>query len=174
MPLHSCFQPASLTHPPLAPTGEIREMPQWVNASLFLALWAVLVKKLNILMAAICDMALEVVVFCGHVLFQFLCNLQQYCDSAYNKINNHQQKEFINITKMNYIGGKNRREREGDKHTRMHAHTHQSHIRAIRLKKSFWKEKGFQGRFKKDDRGRKSDRNWELVPDNWSLVKERA
>ena len=21
--------------------------------------------------------------FCGHVLFQFLCNLQQYCNSAY-------------------------------------------------------------------------------------------
>ena len=40
----------------------------------------------------------------GHVLFQFLCNLQQYCDSAYNKLNSHQQKEFINTTKMNYIG----------------------------------------------------------------------
>ena len=39
---------------------------------------------------------------CGHVLFQFLCNLQQYCD----KLNSHQQKEFINITKTNYIGGK--------------------------------------------------------------------
>ena len=41
--------------------------------------------------------------FFGHVLFQFLCNLQQYCDSAYNKLNRLQQKEFINITKMNYI-----------------------------------------------------------------------
>ena len=40
----------------------------------------------------------------GHVLFQFLCNLQQYCDSAYNKVNSRQQKEFINITNMNYIG----------------------------------------------------------------------
>ena len=48
----------------------------------------------------------------GHVLFHFLCNLQQYCDSAYNKLNSHQQKEFINITKINYIVGKNRRERE--------------------------------------------------------------
>ena len=36
----------------------------------------------------------------------FCANLQQYCDSAYNKLNSHQQKEFINITKMNYIGGK--------------------------------------------------------------------
>ena len=53
--------------------------------------------------------------FCGHVLFQFLSNLQQYCDSAYNKLNSHQQEEFINITKLNYIGGGgggNRRERE--------------------------------------------------------------
>ena len=41
--------------------------------------------------------------FFGHVLFQFLCNLQQYCNSAYNKLNSLQQKEFINITKMNYI-----------------------------------------------------------------------
>ena len=41
--------------------------------------------------------------FFGHVLFQFLCNLQQYCNSAYNKLNSLQKKEFINITKMNYI-----------------------------------------------------------------------
>ena len=27
--------------------------------------------------------------FSLHVLFQFLCNLQQYCDSAYNKLNSH-------------------------------------------------------------------------------------
>ena len=73
----------------------------------------------------------------GHVLFQFLCNLQQYCNSAYNKLNSLQQKEFINITKMNYIWRrKKREEREGDKHTcthactrarthaRTHAHTH--------------------------------------------------
>ena len=56
----------------------------------------------------------------GHVLLQFLCNLQQYCDSAYNKLNSHQQKEFINITKMNCIG-KNRRER--GRQTRRHACT---------------------------------------------------
>ena len=41
--------------------------------------------------------------FSGHVLFHFLCNLQQYCDSAYNKLNSLQQKEFIDLTKMNYI-----------------------------------------------------------------------
>ncbi len=38
--------------------GEIREMPQWVNASLFLALWAFFGKNRDIFMAAICDMAL--------------------------------------------------------------------------------------------------------------------
>ena len=63
--------------------------------------------------------------FCGHVLFQFLCKLQQYCDTAYNKLNSHQQKEFINITKMNYIGGKiGERERETNTHAHMHARTH--------------------------------------------------
>ena len=61
--------------------------------------------------------------FFGHVLFQFLCNLQQYCDNAYNKLNSHQQKEFINITKMNYIGEQTG-EREGNKHTGMHSCTH--------------------------------------------------
>ena len=43
--------------------------------------------------------------FC-HVLFQFLCNLQQYCDSAYNKLNSLQQKEFINIKKWTIFGKK--------------------------------------------------------------------
>ena len=38
--------------------GEIREMPQWVNASLFLALWAFFCNNCDIFMAAICDMAL--------------------------------------------------------------------------------------------------------------------
>ena len=33
---------------------------------------------------------------------------------------------------------------------------------------------GFWGRFTRTDRGRMSDRNSELVPDNWSLVRERA
>ena len=37
---------------------KIREMPQWVNASLFLALWAFFGKNRAIFMAAICDMAL--------------------------------------------------------------------------------------------------------------------
>ena len=38
--------------------GEIREMPQWVNASLFLALWSFFCKNRNIFMATICGMAL--------------------------------------------------------------------------------------------------------------------
>ena len=74
--------------------------------------------------------------FFGHVLFQFLCNLQQYCDSAYNKLNSHQQKEFINITKMNYIGEQTG-EREGNKHTGMHACTHahtHTHTHNFKLK----------------------------------------
>ena len=63
--------------------------------------------------------------FLGHILFQFLCNLQQYCDSSYNKLNILQQKEFIDITKMNYIWRrKKEEEREGDKHTCTHALTH--------------------------------------------------
>ena len=37
--------------------GEIREMPQWVNVSLFLALWAFFGKNRDIFMASICDMA---------------------------------------------------------------------------------------------------------------------
>ena len=52
-----------------------------------------------------------------------MCNLQQYCDSAYNKLNSLQQKEFIDITKMNYIW-KKKKDREGDKHTCTHALTH--------------------------------------------------
>ena len=38
--------------------GEIREMPQWVNTSLFLALWAFFGKNRDIFMATFCDMAL--------------------------------------------------------------------------------------------------------------------
>ena len=60
--------------------------------------------------------------FC-HVLFQFLCNLQQYCNSAYNKLNSLQQKEFINITKMNYIWKKNFKKTPCT-HACTHAHTH--------------------------------------------------
>ena len=64
--------------------------------------------------------------FFGHVLFQFLCNLQQYCNSAYNKLNSLQQKEFINITKMNYIWGKKqKREKETNTHALMHARAHE-------------------------------------------------
>ena len=32
----------------------------------------------------------------------------------------------------------------------------------------------FQGRVKTTDKGRTADRNRELVPDNWSLARERA
>ena len=62
-------------------------------------------------------------------------------------------------------------------HTHTHTHTQQSHIRAIRamiLKKRFLKRERFSRTFKGADRGRMADRNRELVPDNWSLVGERA
>ena len=36
------------------------------------------------------------------------------------------------------------------------------------------KEKGFQGSFKRTDKGRTTDRYRELVPGNWILVRERA
>ena len=60
--------------------------------------------------------------------------------------------------------------------THKHTHTHQSQIRAIRTMslKTRFSKRGFQGRFKRADRGRMADRNRELVPDNWSLVRERA
>ena len=58
--------------------------------------------------------------------------------------------------------------------THTHIHT-SSHISGQwDWRKGFWKEKGFQGRFNRADRGRLADRNRELVPDNWSLVTERA
>ena len=38
--------------------GEIREMPQLVNASLFLVLWAFFCKNCDSFMAVICDMAM--------------------------------------------------------------------------------------------------------------------
>ena len=38
--------------------GEIREMPQWVNAPLILVLWAFFGKIRDIFMADICDMAM--------------------------------------------------------------------------------------------------------------------
>ena len=40
-------------------------------------------------------------------------------------------------------------------------------------RKGFWKEKGFHGRFKRTYRGHMTDRNRELVPHSWSLVRER-
>ena len=36
------------------------------------------------------------------------------------------------------------------------------------------RKKGFQGRFKRNDRGRMTDINRELVADNWSLARERS
>ena len=53
-------------------------------------------------------------------------------------------------------------------HTHTLTHTHTC-IRTQDWRKGFWKEKGFPGRFKRTDRGRMTDRNWELVPDRWSL-----
>jgi len=61
------------------------------------------------------------------VLFQFLCNVQQCCDSDYNKLNSHKQKEFINITKLRCIGGWGGwggiEETERETHTHTHTHT---------------------------------------------------
>ena len=42
------------------------------------------------------------------------------------------------------------------------------------LKVVVFKEKDFQGRLKELTEVEMTDRNMELVPDNWSLVKERA
>ena len=53
----------------------------------------------------------------------------------------------------------------------MNTHT-QLYTRSMRLRKGFFKEKGFHGRSKRTDRGRNTERNRELVPDNWSLVRE--
>ena len=46
----------------------------------------------------------------------------------------------------------------------------------MELKKRVLKRKGFQGRFKRSDRGSMMDRNKELVPNSWTLVaiRERA
>ena len=48
--------------------GEIREMPQWVNASLFLELCAFGGKNRDIFMAAICDMAMGRLADCRYFL----------------------------------------------------------------------------------------------------------
>ena len=47
---------------------EIREMPHWVNASLFLVLWAFFGKNCDIFMAAICDMAMGKLADCKYFL----------------------------------------------------------------------------------------------------------
>ena len=61
-------------------------------------------------------------------------------------------------------------------HARTHAHTHthtpvayQGNQGNETEEKFFLKEKGFQGRFKRADRSRMTDRNRELDPDNWRL-----
>ena len=66
----------------------------------------------------------------------------------------------------------------------MHAHTRTQKERGTyqgngtggkkREKKGFRKETGFRGRLERTDRGRMTDRNRELVPDSWSLVRERG
>ena len=61
-------------------------------------------------------------------------------------------------------------------HTHTHTHTHiHCHISGQwDWRKGFWKEKGFYGRFKSNDRGRMTDRNNTLIPDGWSLETEGA
>ena len=61
-------------------------------------------------------------------------------------------------------------------HTDKHTHTHTQSCVSGQWNwgNIFSLEKGFQGRFKRDDRGRMADRNRELVPDSWSRVKERV
>ena len=62
-------------------------------------------------------------------------------------------------------------------HTHTHTHTHK-HTHIVIYQGNGTEEKvlkiGFQGRFKRTDRGRMMVRNRQLVPDNWSLVRERA
>ena len=42
-------------------------------------------------------------IYFGSCFIPVFVQLKQYCNSVYNKLNSLQQKEFINITKMNYI-----------------------------------------------------------------------
>ena len=61
-------------------------------------------------------------------------------------------------------------------HTRTHRERERERERrgnGTEKKLLFFKEKGLQGRFKGTDTGRMTDRNRELVPNNWSLVRER-
>ena len=58
--------------------------------------------------------------------------------------------------------------------THTHTHTHSVIYQGNGIEvKVLGKEKVFQGRFKRTDRGRITDRNRELVPDNLTLERER-
>ena len=59
-------------------------------------------------------------------------------------------------------------------HTHTHTMTHTSTSGQGDWRKSFPKEKGFQGRFEGPDRGWVTVRSGEFVPCCWSLVRERA
>ena len=57
-------------------------------------------------------------------------------------------------------------------HTRMH--TYRVVYQGNKTEENVFERKGFEGRFERTDSGRMADRNRELVPSNWSLVRERA
>ena len=58
---------------------------------------------------------------------------------------------------------------------RAHTYTHTpAAYQGNGTEEKVFKKKGFQGRFKRADRGRVADRKRKLVPDNWSLVRERT
>ena len=61
----------------------------------------------------------------------YLCNLQQYCDSAYNKLNSLEQKEFNghNKNELYLEKKKKKREKETNTHALTHARAHE-HTRA--------------------------------------------
>ena len=73
-------------------------------------------------------------------LFQFLCNLQQYCDSAYNKLNSHSAKRVYRHNKNELYLEEEKKTREKETntheltHSRMHARpntrTARTHARA--------------------------------------------
>ena len=58
-------------------------------------------------------------------------------------------------------------------HTLTHTHTHTHTSQDNGTEEKLFEKKGFQGRFKRTDRGRMTDRNRELVPDSWSLASKR-
>ena len=57
-----------------------------------------------------------------------------------------------------------------------HTHTHTQICISGQwvCRKGFSNEEGFQGRFETNDRGRMTDRNRELVPNSWDLVRKIA